>query len=145
MALPFSPPTFPSLKFFFGERRVRQGHMALLYLLLHHVCLLSVNPYSLFCVSNVINRISKSHAARVHTISQSICFHIAFSDVFFITINQYMPFKDNKAWVVPFGSIIIVNIKKFNYRVHNYNAPPTALRRESVGREDNHVCKKSGE
>jgi hypothetical protein len=46
---------------------------------------------------------------------------------------------------VPFGSIIIVNIKKFNYRehnyvVHNYNAPPTALR-ESVGREDNHVCK----
>jgi hypothetical protein len=55
-------------------------------------------------------------------------------------------FKDNKAGVlVPFGSIIIVNIKRFNYRehnyvVHNYNAPPTALRK-SVGREDNHVCK----
>lgn len=33
------------------------------------------------------------------------------------------------------GNIIIVNIKKFNYRehnyvVHNYNAPPTALRKE---------------
>jgi len=56
-----------------------------------------------------------------------------------------MPFKDNKPLVMPFGNITIVNIKRFNYRehkyvVHNYNAPPTALR-ESVGREDNHVCK----
>jgi|SRR6267154_1015727 len=79
----------------------------------------------------------------VYILSQAVCLHIVLSGVLFVTINEYIHFKDNV--LVPFGSIIIVNIKKFNYRehnyvVHNYNAPPTALR-ESVGREDNHVCK----
>jgi len=41
-------------------------------------------------MSSSINRISKFHAARVHTISQPVCFHIALPDVLFIAINQYM-------------------------------------------------------
>lgn len=59
-------------------------------------------------------------------------------------------FQDNKKHkVVPFRSIIIVSIKKFDYRehnyvVHNYNAPPTALREVLVG-EDNHECKVGNE
>ena len=62
-----------------------------------------------------------------------------------ITINQIYAFQ---RVVVAFGSIIIVNIKKFNYRkhnyvVHNYNAPPTALREVSVGKTTMSV-KKSG-
>jgi hypothetical protein len=102
-------------------------------------------------MSNVINRISKSHAARVHTISQPVCFHIALSDVLFIAINQYICLSKITKYeheVVRFGSIIVVNIKRFNYRehnyvVHNYNAPPTALREVLV--EKTTMCVKSGE
>ena len=67
-----------------------------------------------------------------------------------ITIKSiYASQRTTKHGVVPFGSIIIVNIKKFNYKehsyvVHNYNAPPNALREVLVGKTTMCVKKKWG-
>ena len=66
-----------------------------------------------------------------------------------ITIKSIYASQTTKHGVVPFGSIIIVNIKKFNYKehsyvVHNYNAPPNALREVLVGKTTMCVKKKVG-